>query len=282
MAPWMPRIPSTSPDERASRIAQKDACRGEVVDQKSGQGAGQHDGHYRHVIVSHAGGDHAHHHGRGKADQRGQTVHAVDQIQGIDAAQQPDDGQRNAGPAQRDGTAEDHDAIDPVAGNHDRQHGEKLQDQFSAGAEAPEVIQCAEEAGQPGRRNQGRRQLPQRRSGQVGKIECDQQPKHHGQIDGHAAPQRHATFMQLAFGVGPIDDLPSLGHPSHQRSQADRQQHRYCRGDHHGGKTTIHCPSCASMREEASEPPVLAWRCTSCLRRDKPGGSLGFCQRLFF
>ena len=97
-----------------------------------------------------AGGDHAHHGGGRKADDRRQPVHAVDQIQGVDAADQPEDRQRNAQPAQLDRAAEGHDAIDVVAQQHDRQHGDDLQGQLDAGGQVEAVVDAADKADEAG------------------------------------------------------------------------------------------------------------------------------------
>ena len=50
-----------------------------------------------------------------RPDDRRQPVHAVDEIQGVDAADQPKDRQRNAQPTQFDRVAEGDDAVDVVA-----------------------------------------------------------------------------------------------------------------------------------------------------------------------
>ena len=103
IAPWIPRIPSTRPISVLPESPRKMLAGGQIEDEESAQGAGQHDGDHRHVVVAHAHGDDAHHGRRGQADDRGQAVHAVDEIQGVDAAQQPEDRQRDSRPTQRNG-----------------------------------------------------------------------------------------------------------------------------------------------------------------------------------
>ena len=87
------------------------------------------------------------------------------QIQGVDAADQPEDRQRNAQPAQFDRVAEGHDAIDVVAEQDDRQHRDDLQGQLHARGEVEAVVDAADEADEAGGDHPGGGELGELRAG---------------------------------------------------------------------------------------------------------------------
>ena len=123
---------------------------GRLYTRKPASGGRQGQGHDRHVILSLAGGDDAQHGGGRQAHDRRQPVHAVEQIQGVDAADQPQDRQRDAQPTQFDRIAEGDNAANVVFRQNDRQHREDLQSQLQPRGEIEAVVHAADEADEAG------------------------------------------------------------------------------------------------------------------------------------
>ena len=105
----------------------------EMLLEEARQRRGQSHGNHRYVIVTQAYGDDRHHCGGHQSHGRSQPVHAVEQVQGVDATDQPGNRQGNCKPTQLDRIIEGNDAIDAVAQRDDGQHGAYLQQKLYLG-----------------------------------------------------------------------------------------------------------------------------------------------------
>ncbi len=184
-------------NDHAARVAQINRGGGQVIDQESRQRSGQHQCHHADMRVSRGRGDDGHHDGRRDAHDRGQPVQTIQQINGIDAAHEPEHGERHAKPPQREGIAEDDHAIEMIARQHDGHDREELQQEFKQRVQVAAVVDAAHQAHQATGQNDGGRKLIEVR-GAACPAAHDEQSDHECQIDGHAAPQRDRLVVAFA------------------------------------------------------------------------------------
>ena len=90
------------------------------------------------------GGDQAQHGGGGQAHYRGQAVHAVDQVQGIYAADKPENGYGYGQGAKFDPVSECDNLIDAVSGQGDGQNRAHLHGELESGVQPVDVVDQAQ------------------------------------------------------------------------------------------------------------------------------------------
>ena len=133
--------------EIASRIAEEDRRRVEVIPEEAEAGAGQgREAHGHKVpIADHAQGQKDQ--GGKETDPSGQTVQAVDEVHGVHEQKKPEDGYDVGKPGEEDvlsapdgGDGRDRHAA--LAGN---ESGQDLDDKLNAGAHGPDVVDEAQD-----------------------------------------------------------------------------------------------------------------------------------------
>jgi hypothetical protein len=135
-----------------------------------------------------------------KAYASGETIKSINEVEGVGAADQPNNGQENMPPGTSHGMASD--ALDHDMGVTREYCGQCLTDQFHPGFEAKDVIQEASGKGHEHRRQQGADRnrcpsngvrVPQRREADQRKRECV------AGENGYAAGAGNGAAVNLAW-----------------------------------------------------------------------------------
>ena len=192
--------------EQGAAVPHEGLGRMEVPGQEAqgggGQDAGQSGG-YRFALRQ---ADDGRGHGGDGGDPAGQTVHAVDQVDGVAHAHQPHYGDGDAQDAQGNGAAGKGigDEADGKARGHQDQRGHELPRQLEFGGDVLVVVD------EPGQKDHA---ACDQHGGYLTRIHAQQQgPGHEAEIDGDAADPRRGSGVHLA-GIGHIHDMQFMGQP---------------------------------------------------------------------
>ena len=136
-------------DEEAAAIAEEDGRGVEIVAEEAQEGAdegrgGEGEPHVAGEQRGHEGGD-----GREEADAGCESIHAVDEVDGVHAADEPEDGDERVPDLGADDVAAD--GIDLHSGRTGEGSRQDLAGEFLPGLESEEVVeQAGEEDGEDG------------------------------------------------------------------------------------------------------------------------------------
>jgi len=140
------------------------------------------------VRILHVQGDQPDHCRGRQPDRGGQPVHPVQQVQGVDTADQPDHGQQRSQPTQFDRIAERDNPVNVTAEEYDRQHGHDLQEKLYASLQVISVVDRSDQADEPTDHDHQERKLIKGRPDAKGAEVSCRQTEEGGRIDRHTAP----------------------------------------------------------------------------------------------
>ena len=220
--------------EEAAAVPHEDRRRVEVVAEEPQQAAGQADHEEGHegAVVREA---HPEDGGRGgQRDAGGEAVEAVDEVEGVRDAHNPEDGEGEAEEPQVEGSERGGDGVGPVAGPPHPRRDQDLDGELDARAGAVQVVVDAQgghgEAAQD--EGEGTLRLAPEEPAHTGVEEEEGDERGvEGDHDGHAAETGDGPAVDLPGGEGVVEHAGADGCPADQGGEHERDGEGDEKGD---------------------------------------------------